>query len=94
MKKALGSDIVSVPKVDALKSFYNIKNNDINKDEFHNLLNDELPLQIHYVSHILESLENKNVKHSIQISGFCSIIATRNKEEIEYEEDDRYSQLS
>ena len=47
------------------------------------------------MSHTPEKiLENENVKQSVQINGFCNIMATRNKEEIEYEEDDRYSQLS
>ena len=84
-EKSLGLDIASVQQVDALTSFYNNENNDINQDKFYNLLNDELLLQTNYVSHTPEKiLENKNVKHSIQISGFCSIMATRNKEEIEY----------
>ena len=40
-------------------------------------------------------LENKDIKHAIQISGFCNIMATRNKEEIECQEDDSiYSYLS
>ena len=46
-------------------------------------MNDELPFRTHYVSYAPEKvLENKHVKHSIQISGFYNIIATRNKEEI------------
>ena len=59
-------------------------------------MNDELPFRIHYVSYALEKvLENKDVKYTIQISEFCNIMATRNKEEIEFqEEDDIYSQLS
>ena len=94
-EKALGSDIASVQQIDPLTSFYNSDNNDTNQDEFNNLLNDKLPLQTHYISHTPENiLKNKDVKHAIQISGFCNIMATKNKEEIKYQEDDRYSQLS
>ena len=46
-------------------------------------MNNKLPFRTHYVSYTPEKvLENKDVKHAIQISGFCNIMATRNKEEI------------
>ena len=88
-EKALGSDVASVQQVNASTSFYNNVNNDNYLDEFDNLLNDELPFRMHYVSYAPEKvLENKDVKHTIQISGFCNIMAIRNKEEVEFQEED------
>ena len=96
-EKGIGSDVATVQQIDASTSAYNHKNDIINNDEqCENSINNELPIQTHYVCYTPETiLQNKDVQNTVRIGGFCNLMAENKNEENELEDNyNPYDHLS
>ena len=80
--------LLQYKKIDASTSSYNHENDIINNDEqCESSLNNELPIQTHYVCCTSETiLQNKDVQNTIRIGGFCDLMAENKNEENQLED--------